>query len=587
MKEFLAYTRELLYLLGDNRRKLPWLVVLFLLSSLLDIIGLGIIGPYLALAMSPERFIRGPVGDVLARAGLTMSTDRLLITLGLVLVAVFLCRTVAAILINWKILDFSTRSRIDLQARLMRGYQRQPYVEYLQRNSSEYIKNIHEATANFVNGVQAMLRLVSDGSVSLVILAFLAVTNGRILAILLLIIGSSMYFYDRYFHRKSKAYGRLATEGVQRVVQGIHEGTVGFKEVRILGKEDHFHRMVTEGARDVSENWAKATLITMTPRYILEFVLTAFVVIFVLVSLLSGHGIVGLLPTLGVFAVASLRLMPSANLVSNAISKIGYGRHAISLIYQDLHRVERYADIPPAGGGEPPARVFASLSLDSVSFRYPGSSQWALKDLTLPIKAGESIGIIGPSGSGKTTLIDVLLGLLEPQEGRITFNGRDIRETLADWRSQVAYLPQEIFLIDSTLAGNVALGVDGKDVDEERVRDAIKQAQLSEMVSDLPKGLDTVLGERGVRLSGGQRQRVALARAFYFKRNVLVLDEATSALDHETEREIIEEIKRLKGQKTLIVIAHRLTTVEHCDRIYRLEQGRVVASGPYEAVVSK
>jgi len=209
----------------------------------------------------------------------------------------------------------------------------------------------------------------------------------------------------------------------------------------------------------------------------------------------------------------------------------------------------------------------------------------ALKDISLQIRAGERIGLIGPSGSGKTTLVDVLLGLLEPQVGELYYNDRPLKDTLTKWRAQVAYLPQQVFLIDDQLRRNVALGAKDAEIDDARVEEALRQACLAELVHQLSDGIHTIIGERGIRLSGGQRQRIALARALYHGRDVFVMDESTSALDNDTEREIIDEIRRLKGQKTLIVIAHRLTTVQYCDRVYRLQNGAIVEHGTYERVV--
>jgi len=229
---------------------------------------------------------------------------------------------------------------------------------------------------------------------------------------------------------------------------------------------------------------------------------------------------------------------------------------------------------------------FRVLEMKNLSFIYPNSKVEALKNINLKLKSGESVGLIGASGSGKTTLVDVLLGLLEPQTGSIVFNERPLRESLSDWRSQAAYLPQQVFLIDNTLKRNVALGVDDAQIDDSRLHKALHQARLSELLEQLPNGVETLLGERGIRLSGGQRQRVALARAFYHGRSVLVMDEATSALDDATEKEIVEEIIHLKGKITMIVIAHRLTTVQHCDRIYRLEHGRIVEQGHPDKVLS-
>ena len=221
-----------------------------------------------------------------------------------------------------------------------------------------------------------------------------------------------------------------------------------------------------------------------------------------------------------------------------------------------------------------------------MQFTYQKTKCPALKQVTLNIRAGESIGLIGPSGSGKTTMVDVLLGLLEPQKGEIYYNGKDLIESLDEWRAQVAYLPQQVFIIDNSLRNNIALGMEDEEIDDVQLHEAIRQARLTELVEQLPDGVETILGERGIRLSGGQRQRVALARAFYHGRSVLVMDEATSALDNETEQEIVEEIRHFKGKKTMIVIAHRLTTVQHCDRIYRLENGEITETGSPDQVLN-
>ena len=304
--------------------------------------------------------------------------------------------------------------------------------------------------------------------------------------------------------------------------------------------------------------------------------MVVFVVTLVLLMLLLGYDLQVLVPTLGMFGVAALRLTPAANTLSTSLIQLRYVRDSISRLHRDFQTVTPV----PFEARQSPLGIapdeFRCLALDKVRFTYPNARQPVLKTLSLEIRAGESIGLIGPSGSGKTTLVDVMLGLLKPQAGELRYNDRPLQDALAQWRAQVAYLPQQTFLIDDTLRHNVALGVEDTEIDENRVKDALKQARLEQLVDELPEGTDTILGERGVRLSGGQRQRVALARAFYHGRSVLVMDEATSALDNETEREIVEEIRRLKGQMTLIVIAHRLTTVQHCDRICSLQNGAIV-----------
>jgi ATP-binding cassette, subfamily B, bacterial PglK len=314
--------------------------------------------------------------------------------------------------------------------------------------------------------------------------------------------------------------------------------------------------------------------------------LMVFVVSLVIGSILIGHDLNTLIPTLGVFGIASLRLMPSANLISTGLMKMRFSRHSISRLSADLQELEHQELYRKTHSTTKKSKNdFQDFIISEAHFNYQNTKFPALRNISLKISAGESIGLIGPSGSGKTTLVDLLLGLLEPQEGDLYYNGKRLNDSLTEWRSQIAYLPQEVFLIDDTLRQNVALGVEDKKIDDLQVVQALEQARLMDHVNQLPKGVNTLLGERGVRFSGGQRQRVAIARAFYHQRSVLIMDEATSALDNYTEQEIVEEIKHFKGKKTMIVVAHRLTTVQHCDRIYKLQNGQIVDSGDYGKVV--
>jgi len=301
---------------------------------------------------------------------------------------------------------------------------------------------------------------------------------------------------------------------------------------------------------------------------------------------LFGNNLKALVPTIGFIGMAALRLLPVIHGLSNSLVHLRHNRFAVGWLYTDLIKLKESPKSVCKSYNKSTNGEFHELVLDGIQYFYPESKMPALDQISLRIQEGETVGFIGPSGAGKTTLVDLMLGLLKPSKGSLLYNGEELKGSLSRWQSQIAYLPQQVFLIDNTLRNNVALGINDNEIDDQLVHESLNNASLQEFVDTLPQGIETELGERGVRLSGGQRQRVAIARAFYHGRNVLVMDEATSALDHETESEIVEEIKRLKRKKTIIVIAHRLTTVKHCDRIYCLEKGKIVNSGPPSKILA-
>jgi ATP-binding cassette, subfamily B, bacterial PglK len=587
MKSRYKYLCEILFLLDEDRKKIPGLILLFIASSTLDLAGLSLIGPYIVLLVNPENIFEISVFKTMGLTESSFEINTLFIILGFSLITIFLFKSIAGILINRKIIRFSNKQQVRLRAELMQTYQNLSYVDYLNRNSSEYIHTMQAKVGNFSGGVvQNLLRISSEGIVVLVILLFLASTNGTALVALLIVMGGVTLLYDRHFKTNLKVYGKIANESSRQMMQGISEGIKGLKEIRILGKSFFFQQMVINGAKNLCESRIKTQVISQAPRYIVEFVIVSFVVIFSFVSFNVTSGSTSTIPTLGIFSIASLRLLPSVNLFIRCIIDFRVNRYATTIIYNDLIVSQRVDYQKPINFSEKPKEApFSEISFKNVNFCYPNAKRDAIKNINLTIKSGESVGFIGPSGSGKTTLVDVILGLFEPQEGEILYNGLELKSEISNWRAKVAYLPQEIFLIDNSLRCNIAFGFNDKRIDDLNLHNALKQARLSELVDELPQGLNTIIGEHGVRLSGGQRQRVSLARAFYHGRDVLVMDESTSSLDYETEKEIVKEIKRLKGQKTLIVVAHRLSTVRHCDWIYQLREGRIVNQGPPEEIL--
>ena len=574
------YLFEMYILLGSDKKKLPWLVFLFFLLSLLDIAGIGLIGPYVSLVIDPE-IAKELIYKHIPWFGVTSDANLLLI-FSFILILIFFAKTLFGIWINYIIIKFSFVQKLNLTETLMNNYQNMPYILYLKRNSSEYINTTISLVDVYAIGViQRGMKMLCDIIVGITILVLLAFTNLTALLILMGLLGPFIVGYDRLFRNKMKLFGEKSNIESIRTVKGIHEGLEGLKEIRVLGNEEYFFNEVREGVTNNNTYSLFHQIIKIIPRYLIEFLLISFIVILVIMTLVSGSNLQMLLPTLAVFGFAAVRLLPTANMISTGITTFRFERDSVRRLYNDVKNIDnsKLSEKNKATNlhvGEP----FRKLELKNIYFRYPNAKINALNNINLVIKSGDSIGIIGESGSGKTTLIDTILGLLDLKNGEMLFNDKAVKDNLNLWHKHIAYLPQQVFLIDNKLKMNVALGVREDDIDEALMYKSLKMASLGSLIEELPDGVDTVLGERGVRLSGGQRQRIALARALYHKRDILVMDESTSALDNETEKEIVKEIKALKGTITMIVIAHRTSTIEHCDVIYKLNKGSIIDFGP-------
>jgi len=575
------YFSEIIYLLGPDKQKLKYLIILFFVISSLELAGLGLVAPYVAILIDPDSaksidFFKDTIPPEI------LSDKTILATLfGGALVVVFFIKTAFTIFSNYVVTKFSQKQQANLRSVLMKSYQNLSYTIFAQRNSAEYVYNIQNLSEQFSNQVVLVgLRLVSDIIVAIVVTVFLAWNDPYILLLALLVAGIFIFGYDLLFGKKLKDYGVCANNASVSILQNVHEGMEGLKEIRILGKSSYFYEKVKDNSNKYGYCQTMSQVISTSPRYLLELVFILFVVSLAILIISQEKEAAEVLPVLGLYAVASIRLVPIINGLINSLSRLRYGRNAVAILYNDLLSINQARSQEKPKTTTENYSKFKTLTLEKVQFKYPNVGFYSLKSISIKIKAGESIGIIGGSGAGKTTLIDLILGLICPSSGLAKYNNEPLKDQLHNWLKHVAYLPQQVFLIDNTLKANVALGCN--DIDERRVISALKKAKVFDFVQELPEGLDTKVGERGVRLSGGQRQRIALARAFYHNRDVLIMDESTSALDDNTEYEIVQEIKQYKGEKTIVAIAHRLSTLQYCDRIYNLQDGEVVSVGSYE-----
>ena len=582
----LTYLADIFFLLGDERRKLPIILVTFLLVSILDLVSISLVGGYVTLLTQPAESLPDLARTALRWLGVDQG-ELPILGFGLFLIGIFLVKAVVAISVQRVILAFSMSQMALLRTRAIHAIQQMPYATFVRRNSAEYVNAVVHYVGQYTGSLRYILSLVSEGLVAIAIFALLTAISGMALALLLLVGLVLVVGFDKIFRHRLPRAGKLSNEGNQLVIRAINEWAAGFKEIRVLGREQYFFDQVSDGSWQVARANTFTQLVGAIPRYLVEVAIIVFVVLLVGLNVAQGNSLQSIYPTIGMMGVAALRLGPIVSLVITSFVSLRTNRPGITLLRREFDHLAKSGEeslMHRKGNDQKP---FKELVLREVSFSYAEESRPALKNISLSLISGESIGLVGPSGSGKTTLVDIILGFLEHQRGEISLNNQPLRDHLQSWRAQIAYLPQEIFLIDDTIRENISLVGKGKEVDTYRLQLALSQARLADFVKELPDGLDTILGENGIRLSGGQRQRIALARAFYHQREVLIMDEATSALDTKTEREIVDEIHQLKGDVTMIVIAHRLTTLQHCDRVYRLDKGRIVEVGSYEEVTGK
>ena len=575
MKGAFLYLKKLSYILGEEKRKTPFLLLLFSISSIFDVIGISLIGPYLSLILGDS--YDNKILEVLIESFSLNNYNQIVIGGGLLIIAIFSLKTLVLISVNYAIFSFCNNQVVILREKLFNLYQSMPYVKHIERNSSDYIQSINVFSVQFVGSLMVVSRWLCESITAISILTLLIYTQGIIPIYLLLTMAIFLWSYSFIFGEKIKKAGELSAISNAKSLKNINETIAGFKEIRILSIKNFFNKKIYKNSKIFSAQRTKEQIIAYAPRQLIELLLVFFIISIILSIFMIGKDISSFIPFLGMLLVATARLLPTATSFSTGLTSLQFSKHGIFILYDDLIRYsdETRASNPRNIMHEP----LEKFEMKNVFYKYPKSEIFSLQNVNFTFNRGESIGIIGTSGAGKTTLIDLILSLLHPTKGEVLFNGKPIEDKKNEWRSQIAYIPQEIFLMDDTIKKNITLGVDEKKININKLNDAIKNSMLSSLINSLPEGVDTKIGERGVRFSGGQRQRLALARAFYFGKDVLIMDEATSSIDSKTEKEIVKHIRKLKKDKTLLVIAHRLTTIEDCDVVYRIEEGSIVESG--------
>jgi len=556
--------------------------VLIILGVLIEAVGIALIFPFVKLVADPSQvhelpWIRDMVGTVLPA-----DEREAVIVLTVALLGVFIFKNAFLFVSQFVQAWYSTVNLQLLSQRLLSRYLHGPYAFHLQRNSADLINNILSAcTGVFAHCFLGFVTLISELLLMVGIAGLLVVVEPFLTFMAVAVIATFAGTFYMLFRHRLTYWGERTLVVGKVLLKVLQEGFHSIKEAKILGREDFIVESYRKPRTEYSRLLIIKNMVANTPRLGVETLMVLGTLSVVLYILVSGGSSGKILATLSLFAVAAFRLIPSMNRILMAFTRIKDSKHAVELVHHDI-QAEPGAAGPEVENDCSVFRFQDTIQIENISFAYDKGKGTALRNIDFSIRTGESIGLVGPSGAGKTTLVDIILGLLSPKPGRILVDGRDISTNPRAWQCQLGYVPQDIYMMDDTLRRNIAFGIADDEINEDMVLDAVRLAQLENVVRDLPDGLDTNLGEHGIRLSGGQLQRVGIARALYPNPAVLVLDEATSSLDGESEHEINKAIEHLSGTKTLIIIAHRLSTVRRCDRLVLLKDGAVADSGDFE-----
>ena len=549
------------------------------LLAALDMAGVAAMIPLMQLITtgSADGFFLKWVSDL---AGSTSLGVLIPIVSGIVVFA-FLIKTAGSLVFRWWLLGRSTRVTAVASSELMSRYVLAPYAAHRARPLSILYRNINDSTNQAASVLLALVTLCSDILVLVAIMLVLAIASPLVTAFAVLLFGALVFGVQRMLRNRQLRLGEEAAEAGLEAWQALMPGLDGFRETRLTSSASAFVRSFREARLRGARVGRDIAFISDIPRYLLEIVFIVAVAGIAGILFAIGQGS-EIIAVLGLFAAASMRALPTMNRVSASVAVMRAGQAGLRILVdamgelddQGLHDEAPHSNTPYAG----------DIELSGVSFAYPDGDQLVVDDITLTIRENETTAFTGGSGAGKTTLVDLVLGLLTPKSGRIASGGRDIDDDLANWYAGIGVVPQDVFLLNASIAKNIAFGERDDQIDEARVWEAAAQAQLTEVLQSLPEGLQTVVGDRGVRLSGGQRQRVGLARALYRRPRLLVLDEATSALDNATEHEIARTLQSLRGQMTIVIVAHRLSTVRSVDHLVHLREGRIAAEGTFDEV---
>lgn len=564
---------------AEQKRYGVWMLILSLLAAVFEMVGVSVILPLMQVMLKPDdlwdRWYVRRVTEVLH----IETNEGLVFLICTVVILVYIVKNVYFIFYSYVTTRYANKIKKELSVRVLEAYMQQGYLFFVNHNSGRLLQGMGGDVSSVYTIVSQLFSLISKGLTIVCIGVFILVQTPALALCLVALVVLCFVLIQLIFRKSMRKYGELQRRYSWYSQQISLESIQGSKEILVMNRQKHFVSMFRKNTDKLNDASLRVDMGARTPTYIIETICITGLLLIVGVMYGKTNDTVELISQLSAIAIAAFRILPSLGGISSAVNSIMFNMPALSAAYETLSQVkelEKEFTLQEKTDSEHMQHVNFQdkLELKNIVFSYPNAEARVLDGVNITIKRGQAVAFIGPSGAGKTTLSDVVLALLEPQAGQILMDGIDIQELGTRWNHLVGYVPQSVYLIDNSVRNNVAFGYSEEEIDDEKVWKALEMAQIKDFVETLPEGLDTFVGEFGVRFSGGQRQRMAIARALYSNPDILILDEATSALDNDTENAVMEAIDALQGIKTLIIVAHRLSTIRNCDVIYEIKDGK-------------
>lgn len=573
----------------DRKQKKHFLLlgVYILIGAVFETLGVSMMVPIISAIIVPDTLHRKIRKATEIVPGLQKIMDtfhltsdmKIIVALLLSLILIFVIKNVYLLWLTYEQNTFVAHVRNDMISRVMREFLNRPYEDYLGADIPTVFRITDSDIPHTFSMILAMLSLATELVVSLFLCIVLLVVNWQMTIFIIVVFLLLTAINTRFLKPRLNKIGKKNQEIQSQIAKWRIQAIYGLKDVKVLNRQDFFIRNYYESGKIGADTSRDYTVLNNLPRLLIETVFITSVLGFIIIYLVNGGNITLLIPQLMAFAVAAMRIMPSANRINTYLTEIAYEEPSLNFVYDNLTesmKTDKAMRAEKEKIAGPPLELKKEIVLKNITFAYPDSERNIFSAASMTIPKGKSVGIIGSSGAGKSTIVDILLGLLHVQTGEILCDGNNIFSNYESWLGQIGYIPQTIYMIDESIRDNIAFGIDHDQISEKRIWEVMDEAQLSDFVRNLPEGLDTRIGDRGVRLSGGQRQRIGIARALYHNPEILVFDEATSALDNETEAAVMQAVNSFHGKKTMVIIAHRLNTIEKCDVIYEVKDEKIV-----------